>query len=143
MLSREEQEEYAGFVESQLREYTLARKIRAKIRNLFISSAKVDAFRGNLIQKTGPYFADYVSTMTSHDRFMTGLQIQYFERRIRTLPRHILIHLHDELERIEQVRSPIVRERLLAGFCNSINLTYSLNGWFLHIFADELRKKKN
>ena len=142
MLSREEQDEYAGFVEAQLREYTFAHKIRAKIRNLFASSAMLNDFRGDLIRKTGPYFADYVTKMSGHDRFMTELQIRYFEKRIRTLPKGTLIRLDNELERIDQVRSPNVRERLLANFCNSINLTYSLNGWFLHIFAAELKKKQ-
>ncbi|HVP96110.1 hypothetical protein [Methanoregula sp.] len=142
MLSREEQEEYAGFVETQLRDYSLTQKIKTKIRNFFISNATMENYRGELIRKTGPYFADYMNRMTAHDTFMTELQARYFERRIRTLPRHALIRLHDELERIEQVRSPAVREQLFASFCNSVNLTYSLNGWFLHIFADELRKKQ-
>ena len=46
------------------------------------------------------------------------------------------------LEEIEKVKSEKVRERLLANFYQSLNLSYSLNGWFLHLYADELKKSR-
>jgi hypothetical protein len=140
MLSREEQEEYAGFIGAQLQEYTIRRKLIRKLRSLFISSERMDGLRGDFIQKTGPNFADYVKRSSSYDEFMTDLQIRYFEKRIRTLPRETLIRLYEELEKIGQVKSEKVRERLLANFYHSLNLSYSLNGWFLHLYADELKK---
>ena len=142
MLSREEQQEYTGFIEAQLREYTFARKIRSKIRNLFVSSARMNDIRGRFIEKTGPFFAEHVRRLSGNDTFMTELQIQHFEQRIRTLPKDTLIRLYNELKRIEQVNSPAVRAQLFDHFCNSLILTYSLNGWFLHIYAEELRKKQ-
>jgi hypothetical protein len=142
MLSREEQQEYADFVETQAQEFSLLRRIRRTIRGLFTSPATIETIRGNFIRRSEPHFTEYVKNLSGHDTLITDLQLRYFERRIHTLPRDTLIRLHDELERIEQVRSPAVRERLLTQFCNSINLTYSLNGWFLHIFAEELRKKQ-
>ncbi|WP_048068351.1 hypothetical protein [Methanoregula boonei] len=142
MLSREEQQEYADFIESQVQEFSLTRRIRRKIRGVFTSPAAIETIRGNFIRKSEPRFTEYIKNLSGHDTLITDLQIRYFERRIHTLPKDTLIRLHDELEQIEQVRSPAVRERLLAQFCNSISLTYSLNGWFLHIFAEELRKKQ-
>jgi hypothetical protein len=141
MLSREEQEEYAGFVTTRLQEYTLRRKLIRTLRGLFTSSERMDGLRGNLIARTGPRFADYVKRSSAYDEFMTDLQIRYFEKRIRTLPRETLIRLSDELDEIGKVKSEKVRERLLANFYHSLNLTYSLNGWFLHRYAEELKKK--
>jgi len=140
MLSREEQDEYAGFVSAQAQEYTLTKKIIRKIRTLFISTAAMDQLRVDFIKKTEPSFAEYVTKMSGYDELMTELQIRYFEKRIRTLPRDTLVRLNGELEKIEQVRSEEVRKRLLSNFYNSLNLTYSLNGWFLHVYADELKK---
>jgi len=142
MLSREEQLEYADFVESQAQEFSLLHQIRRKIRGLFTSPATIETIRGNVIRRSEPHFTEYVKNLSGHDALITDLQLRYFERRIHTLPRDTLIRLHDELEQIEQVRSPAVREQLLTQFCNSINLTYSLNGWFLHIFAEEIRRKQ-
>jgi len=140
MLSREEQDEYAGFVSAQAQEYTLTKKILRKLRSLFISTAAMDQLRVDFIKKTEPSFAEYVTKMSGYDELMTELQIRYFEKRIRTLPRDTLVRLNGELEKIEQVRSEEVRKRLLSNFYNSLNLTYSLNGWFLHVYADELKK---
>ncbi|MFZ1126694.1 hypothetical protein [Methanoregula sp.] len=141
MLSREEQQEYAGFIEAQVRDLSLVRKIGRKVRNLFVSRARLDDLRGRLIRETEPFFADYVRKLSGNDDFKTELQIRYFEKRIRTLPRDTLLRLYDEYERIARVRSEKVREKLLDNFCNSISLSYSLNGWFLHIYADELKKR--
>jgi len=142
MLSREEQEEYAGFISARRQDYTLTRKLIRKLRSLFISSERMEGLRGNFIAKTGPRFANHVKKSSSYDEFMTDLQIRYFEKRIRTLPREILIRLYEELEEIEKVKSEKVRERLLANFYQSLNLSYSLNGWFLHLYADELKKSR-
>ena len=142
MLSREEQQEYADFVESQAREFSLYRRFRRKIRGLFTSPAEIETIRGNGIRRSGPHFTTYVKNLSAHDTRITDLQIRHFKHRIDTLPKDTLIRLHDEIDRIGQVRSPAVRERLLAQFCNTFNLTYSLNGWFLPIFAGELRKKQ-
>jgi len=141
MLSREEQEEYAGFITTRLQEYTLRRKLIRTLKSLFISRERMDGLRGNFITQTGPRFAEYVKKSVSYDEFMTDLQIRYFEKRIRTLPRETLIRLSEELEEIGKVKSEKVRERLLANFYHSLNLTYSLDGWFLHRYADELKKK--
>ncbi len=141
MLSREEQQEYAGFIEAQVRDLSLVRKIGRKVRNHFVSRARLDDLRGRLIRETEPFFADYVRKLSGNDDFKTELQIRYFEKRIRTLPRDTLLRLYDEYERIARVRSEKVREKLLDNFCNSISLSYSLNGWFLHIYADELKKR--
>jgi len=141
MLSREERQEYAGFIDAQVRELSLVRKIGRKVRNFFVSRARLGDLRGRLIRETEPFFADYVRKLSGNDDFKTGLQIRYFEKRIRTLPRDTLLRLYDEYERITRVRSEKVREKLLDNFCNSISLSYSLNGWFLHIYADELKKR--
>lgn len=140
MLSREEQEEYNGFITAQAQEHTLTKKIVQKVRNFFISSSAMDRLRVDFIRKTEPSFAEYVTKMSGYDELMTELQIRYFEKRIRTLPRDTLVRLNGDLERIGQVRSENVRKRLLFNFYNSLNLTYSLNGWFLHVYANELKK---
>jgi hypothetical protein len=141
MLSREEQQEYAGFIDAQVRELSLVRKIERKVRNLFVSRMRLNDLRGRLIRETEPFFAGYVRKLSGNDDFKTELQIRYFEKRIRTLPRDTLLRLYDEYEQINRVRSEKVREKLLDNFCNSLALSYSLNGWFLHIYADELKKK--
>jgi hypothetical protein len=141
MLSREEQQEYTGFIESQVRELSLVRKMGKKIRNLFISSTKMNDLRGRFIRNTELCFASYMRALSGNDEFKTETQIRYFEKRIRTLPRDTLIRLYEELDKIGQVKSEKVRENLLNNFCNSISLSYSLNGWFLHIYADELKKR--
>ena len=142
MLSREEQQEYADFLESQAQEYSLYRRFCRRIRGMFTSPAEIGMIRENVIRTSEPHFTEYVKNLSGRDPLATDLQIRYFKKRIDTLPKDTLIRLHDEIDRIGRVRSPAVRERLLAQFCNSLNLTYSLNGWFLHIFANELRKKQ-
>jgi len=142
MFSREEQQEYTGFIESQVQDFSLVRKIGKKVKNLFISPARMNDLRGRFIRKTEPFFANYMRSLSGNDEFMTELQIRYFEKRIQTLPRDTLIRLYDEYEKIGRVKSERVREKLLNNFCNSVSLSYSLNGWFLHIYADELKKKE-
>ncbi len=140
MLSREEQQEYTDFIDSLVRELSMVHKLGKKIRNLFVSRARMKDLRGRFIQKTEPLFADYIRK-SGNDDFMTELQIRYFEKRIRTLPRDTLLRLYDEYEKINRVRSEKVREKLLDYFCNSISLSYSLNDWFLHIYVNELKKR--
>ncbi len=89
MLSREEQQEYTDFIENQVQDFSLVTKIHKKIRNLFISRSRMNDLRGRFIQKTEPVFADYIKK-SGNDDFMTDLQIRYFEKRIRTLPRDTL-----------------------------------------------------
>jgi hypothetical protein len=141
MLSREEQQEYTDFIENQLQDFSLVTKIQKKIRNLFISRSKMNELRGRFIQKTKPVFADYIQK-SGNDDFMTDLQIRYFERRIQTLPRDTLLRLYDEYDKINRVRSDAVREKLLNYFYHSLNLSYSMNGWFLKLYAEELKKKR-
>ena len=140
MLSREEQQEYTDFIENQLQDFSLVRKIHKKIRNLFISRSRMNDLRERFIRKTKPVFADYIKK-PGNDDFMTDLQIRYFERRIRTLPRDTLIRLYEEYDTINRVKSDTVREKLLTYFYHSLNLSYSMNGWFLHLYAEELKKK--
>jgi hypothetical protein len=140
MLSREEQQEYTDFIEKQLRDFSLVTKIHKKIRNLFISRSRMNDLRGRFIQNTKPVFADYIKK-SGNDDFITDLQIRYFEKRIRTLPRDTLIRLYEEYDAINRVRSDAVREKLLNYFYYSLNLSYSMNGWFLHLYAEELKKK--
>ena len=140
MLSREEQQEYTDFIDSLVRELSMVHKLGKKIRNLFVSRARMKDLRGRFIQKTEPLFADYIRK-SGNDDFMTELQIRDFEKRIRTLPRDTLLRLYDEYEKINRVRSEKVREKLLDYFCNSISLSYSLNDWFLHIYVNELKKR--
>ena len=140
MLSREEQQEYTDFIDSLVRELSMVHKLGKKIRNLFVSRARMKDLRGRFIQKTEPLFADYIRK-SGNDDFMTELQIRYFEKRIRTLPRDTLFRLYDEYGKINRVRSEKVREKLLDYFCNSISLSYSLNDWFLHIYVNELKKR--
>jgi hypothetical protein len=141
MLSREEQQEYTDFIENQLQDFSLVTKIHKKIRNLFISRSKMNDLRGRFIQKTKPVFADYIKKSSGNDDFMTDLQIRYFEKRIRTLPRDTLLGLYDEYDKINRIKSDTVREKLLNYFYNSLSLSYSMNGWFLHLYAEELKKK--
>ena len=115
MLSREEQQEYTDFIDSLVRELSMVHKLGKKIRNLFVSRARMKDLRGRFIQKTEPLFADYIRK-SGNDDFMTELQIRYFEKRIRTLPRDTLLRLYDEYERINRVRSDKVREKLLDYF---------------------------
>jgi hypothetical protein len=141
MLSREEQQEYTEFIETQLQDLSLITKIHKKIRSLFISRSRMNDLRGHFIQKTEPFFADYIKKSAGNDEFMTDLQIRYFEKRIRTLPRDMLLRLYEEYEKINRVKSDAVREKLLNYFYNSLSLSYSMNGWFLKLYADELKKK--
>ena len=140
MLSREEQHEYTDFIDSLVRESSMVHKLGKKIRNLFVSRARMKDLRGRFIQNTEPLFSDYIRK-SGNDDFMTELQIRYFEKRIRTLPRDTLLRLYDEYGKINRVRSEKVREKLLDYFCNSISLSYSLNDWFLHIYVNELKKR--
>jgi len=118
----------------------MVHKLGKKIKNLFVSRARMKDLRERFIRTTEPSFSNYI-IKSGNDDFITELQIRYFEKRIRTLPRDTLIRLYDEYEKINRVRSEKVREKLLDYFCNSISLSYSLNDWFLHIYVNELKKK--
>ncbi len=140
MLSREEQQEYTDFIEKQLQDFSLVTKIHKKIRNLFISRSRMNDICGCFIRKTEPVFADYIKK-SGNDDFITDLQARYFEKRIRTLPRDTLLRLYDEYDAINRVKSEAVREKLLNYFYDSLSLSYSMNGWFLRVYADKLKKK--
>jgi hypothetical protein len=141
MLTREEQQEYADFVDNYLHDFSLMTKIHKKIRNLFISRSRMNDLRGRFIQRTEPFFVDYIKKSSGNDNFITDLQIRYFEKRVRTLPRDALLRLIEEYDKINRVKSDKVREKLLNYFYHSLNLSYSMNGWFLKLYADELKKK--
>ena len=76
--------------------------------------------RGSFIQKTEPFFMGYIKKSSGNDDFMTDLQIRYFEKRIRTLPRDTLLRLYEEYDAINRVKSEAVREKLLNYFYNSL-----------------------
>ena len=58
----------------------MVHKLGKKIKNLFVSRARMKDLRGRFIRTTEPFFSDYIRK-SGNDDFMTELQILYFEKR--------------------------------------------------------------
>ena len=118
---------------------SLFERIKNKIRVLFISDAEVRAMKQEIIKELKPVFIEMIRKRREND-ILDELAIAYFDERINTLPKHIIIELYDDLQHLKSLKNEQLASHKLINIIAHINLLYSLNGWFIKKVMKELQK---
>jgi len=119
--------EIAEFWKKRFKEKTFTEKIKHKLLLLKTKDSEVDKMREQLIKEAKPIFIAYLSSTRGEDN---TLVIDYFDERIRSLPKESILELFSELQDLKEAKSNEARELILTHLVIHINLLYSLDGWF-------------
>jgi len=124
-----ENNEFLLVAEREIKKLRRLYRFKQKIRALLISDTELNYMRRTIIKELKPIFAKLA--MARGNDYLDQLAIQYFEERINTLPKDIILDLFEDLQLLKQLKTNKAREYMLLKLIAYINLLYSLHGWFL------------
>lgn len=119
--------EIAEFWKKRFKEKTFIEKIKHKLLLLKTKDSEVDKMREQIIKEAKPIFIAYLSSTRDED---STLLIDYFDERIRSLPKESILELFSELQDLKEAKSNEARGLILRHLVIHINLSYSLERWF-------------
>jgi hypothetical protein len=91
-----------------------------------------------LINELKPIYERVIRSRGGNEEF-NELSIAYFDERINTLPKQIVVELYEDLQLLKSLKNKRAAEFLLVELIAKMNLLYSLNGWFLKKVIKHLR----
>jgi hypothetical protein len=131
--------EVIEFMEKTFKEKTFTDKTKRKLLLWKTPDSEIDKMREQLIKEAKPIFINHRHRMSgkNKDKPFDGLNksfddltIEYFDERIRSLPKEYILELFDELQYLKKTKSKEAREIISNLFVTNITVLYSLEGWF-------------
>ena len=101
-------------------------KIRHKFKIMSLSEQEVKSMRIVLIDEGKPFF---IANHNSNDK-IDELIVRYYDERIETLPKDAVYDLYNLFVELKNAIGKEYEYFALLDFTNTMNLMYSLNGWF-------------
>lgn len=121
--------EVLELMKRSLKKKTFFDKIKHRLLLWKTTDSQVDEMRKQLIREVKPIFSSYCE-LEKEDSAFNKLRIDYFEERIRSLPKEDILELFSYLEDLLDAESDETKEYVLLRLIFHINLLYSVDGWF-------------
>lgn len=126
------------FLQKRLEDPSVWDRIQRRIKIMLLTKQKVNTMKKVLINEAKPVFAD---RHKSNDRTMDELAVRYFDERIETLPKSEVYELYNLFIEFKNADGKEYTSFALDNFMDTMELMYSLNGWFREKMVNEIALK--
>jgi hypothetical protein len=123
----EETQEMSIIFERKFRDRGVIGRIKKKFRLFFTSDAEIRFMKQELINELKPIYERVIRSRGGNEEF-NELSIAYFDERINTLPKQIVVELYEDLQLLKSLKNKRAAEFLLVELIAKMDLLYSLNG---------------
>ena len=119
---------------------TIFERINKTFKQSLKNKSETNNMRKQLIQEFKSPFVERVKT-TSSDPLSKQMIIEYFDERIKTLPDTVIMDIHEDYLKSKMMKTDKGRDMVKNYILNHLELSYSLDGWFMEKLFTHLKKK--
>lgn len=121
--------EFEVYLLNKLKQPSFIEDLKKKGKCIAISNSEVNFMRSEIIKEFKPQFVS-ANLPADETDWEKQLLIEYFDKRINSLSKEIIIDLYDDLQAFRSIMSEDAKEKVLQHILVNLRLCYSLNGWF-------------